>query len=529
MYRLVCISGQSSARSMILKEGDNVIGRLETSDVRIASNGVSKKHAVIVIKGESVYVTDLGSRNGTFVNGVMVKRKDLNVGDKIAVHDHVFQLVKGDIKVAELSNLPGIDFRSKEDDADEYQGSPRMYAPGVKGDIDHFLDTTVMPFFEAVTKKYSVSSIITVVLLSVIIIVTLVVTIPVVQFDRLVLDQETAQRAVYLVSILAEQNKETVSVQSQESPSLKAIEKQPGVVYAWVADASGRVLASSEGGGDQLPGVIMERVKKIMAGEIKDYKSVTKVGADVYPIGSGRYVVTTPIETFSEEKGEKVYVGFAAIEFSTKAVDHALAGAWQRILVGMAIACFIGIMVALFLSKLFTLPFIRIYDEVDLALKGESKRVGFAFGSRQGMDLIELVNILLRKARRASAKSMGGVDSLQESHGADFATIFDSVGRSLKIPFFVLDSSNSIVAANSAFANISAYRVGDWHGVPIVDAIREQKILGVILNLISRFDSMGQDLSEEVLVNDKIHRVSVSGVKSDRGEFSHHCISIEVV
>ena len=145
------------------------------------------------------------------------------------------------------------------------------------------------------------------------------------------------------------------------------------------------------------------------------------------------------------------------------------------------------------------------------------------------MDLVELINILLRKSRRASARSMGGVDSLQESHSGDFSTVFDSVGRALKIPFLVLDNSNSIVSANAAFSNISTYRIGDWHGVPLVDAIREQTILGVILNLISRFDSMGQDLSEEVLVNDKIHRISVSGIKNDRGEFSHHCISIEVV
>ncbi|MEI6079992.1 MAG: FHA domain-containing protein [bacterium] len=529
MYRLVCISGQNAPRSIILKEGDNLVGRLDSSDIRISSNGVSKKHAVIVVKGDTIYVSDLGSRNGTFVNGVMIKRKDLNLGDKIAVHDHVFQLIRGDIKVAELSNLPGMDFKSKDEGLDEYQGSPRMYAPGLKGDVDHFLDTTVMPFFEAITKRYSVSSIITVVLLSIIILVTLIVTIPVVQFDRLVLDQETAQRAVYLASILAQQNKDTVSLQGQESPSVKAVEEQPGVVYAWVSDPTGRVLAASEGGGDQLPGPVMERVRKIISGEVKDYKSMTKVGADVYPIGGGGYIVTAPIKAYSEEKGETTYTGFAAIEFSTQAVKHTLAGAWQRIVVGIAIACFIGLLIALFFSKLFNLPFVRIYDEVDLALKGESKRVSFMFGSKQGMDLIELVNILLRRARRASARSMSGIDSLQESHGADFASIFDSVGRSLKIPFFVLDSSNSIVAANSAFSNISTYRVGDWHGVAVVDAIKEQKILGVILNLISRFDSMGQDLSEEVLVNDKIHRISVSGIKSDRGEFSHHCVSIEVV
>ncbi|MCX6113128.1 MAG: FHA domain-containing protein, partial [Proteobacteria bacterium] len=364
MYRLVCISGQSTARSIILKEGDNVIGRFDNSDVKISSNGVSKKHAAIIVKGETIYITDLGSRNGTFVNGVMVKRKDLNIGDKIAIHDHIFQLVKGDIKIAELSKLPGMEFKSQDDDIDEYQGSPRMYAPGIKGDVDHFLDTTIMPFFEAITKKYSVSSIITAVLVSTIVIITLIITIPIVQFDRLVLDQETAQRAIYLANILAQQNKDTVSLQSQESPSVKAIEDQPGVEYAWVTDATGRVLAASEGAGDQLPGPVMERIKEIIEGKIRDYKSITKVGADVYPIGAGRYIVTSPIKVYSEEKGETAYMGFAAIDFSTKAVKHTLAGAWQRILVGMAIACFIGLLISLFFSKLFNLPFIRIYDEV---------------------------------------------------------------------------------------------------------------------------------------------------------------------
>ncbi|MFH1223535.1 MAG: hypothetical protein V1647_04240, partial [Pseudomonadota bacterium] len=66
-------------------------------------------------------------------------------------------------------------------------------------------------------------------------------------------------------------------------------------------------------------------------------------------------------------------------------------------------------------------------------------------------------------------------------------------------------------------------------GIPVVDAVKEQKILGVILNLISRFDTMGQDLSEEVIVSDRVYRISVSGVKNDRGEFVYHCMSVEMV
>lgn len=529
MYRLVCISGQSSVRSAILKEGENSLGRSEVNDIKVISNGVSKRHASIFVKGESIYLTDLGSRNGTFVNGVMVKRKDLNVGDKIAIHDHIFQLVKGDIKIAELSQSSALNFKQAKDDDDDYEVAARMYSPGIKGQVDQFLDTTVMPFFETIMKKNSISGIITVVLMASIILMTLIVTLPVVQFDRYILDQETAQRAVYIGNILAQQNKEALSSVSGETASVEVVEDQPGVTYAWVADVSGRILASSKGGGDQLPGVIMGRVKKIMSGETKDYKSITKSGADVYSIGQERYIVTAPIKVHSEEEGQQVIAGFAAIEFSTKAIKHSSSGAWQRIFVGMAIACFIGLILVLFFSKLFHLPFIRIYDEVDLALKGEAKRVGLSYGSKPVMDLVELVNILLRRSRRASAKAMAGVDSLQDSHGADYASVFESVGKSLKIPFFVLDSSNAIVSANAAFSAISSYKVGDWHGVAVVDAIKEQKILGVVLNLVARFDSMGQDLSEEVLFNDKIHRISVSGVKNDRGEYSYHCISVEMV
>lgn len=539
MFRLICISGQSSARSFILKEGDNVIGRLEGVDIRIASNGVSKKHAVINIKGGSVHITDLGSKNGTFVNGVMVKKKEINSGDKIAIHDHVYQLVKGEVKIEELSGFSVPDGPQGEDSEYEYRGKPRLRVPGIKGAIDQFIESTVMPFFEEISKRYSVSSIISVVLLSCIVAITLIVTVPVVQFDSMILDKEAAQRAVYLSNLLAEENKNTVGVQSEEVPSVKAAEDVPGVIWSAVADTSGRILAPADKAGDQLPGVVMDRIKEIMKGTVSLKEDTIKIGAnvykrsaDVYSVGRGEYVVTSPIKIYSEEKGETVITGFATLGFATSGIQNSLAGAWQRILVGMVIACFIGLMISIFFSRLFVLPFIRIYDELDLALKGEAKRVSYSFGTREGMDLIELLNILIRKSRRASAKVVydNAPESLHDMHGSiDNILIFDSVGRALKVPFFVLDTSNTIVSANQAFSGITTYKASDWHGIPIVDAIKEQRILGVILSLIARFDEMGQDLSEEALVNEKVYRIGVSGVKNDRGEFTYHCISVEMV
>ena len=56
-----------------LFEGDNVIGRDAAASIVIDSAGASRRHAVITVHGEQMFVEDLGSKNGTFVDGTRVR------------------------------------------------------------------------------------------------------------------------------------------------------------------------------------------------------------------------------------------------------------------------------------------------------------------------------------------------------------------------------------------------------------------------------------------------------------------------
>ncbi|HXB54494.1 MAG TPA: FHA domain-containing protein [Vicinamibacteria bacterium] len=56
-----------------LREGDHLVGRHPDSVVPIDSSSVSRKHARIGILGRRAILTDLGSRNGTFVSGGRVE------------------------------------------------------------------------------------------------------------------------------------------------------------------------------------------------------------------------------------------------------------------------------------------------------------------------------------------------------------------------------------------------------------------------------------------------------------------------
>ncbi|MGY1750998.1 FhaA domain-containing protein [Modestobacter sp. SYSU DS0511] len=69
----------------VLEQGSNVLGRGTDADVRLPDTGVSRKHADVQLTGNRVAVEDLGSTNGTLVNGRRVTRQELADGDVIRI------------------------------------------------------------------------------------------------------------------------------------------------------------------------------------------------------------------------------------------------------------------------------------------------------------------------------------------------------------------------------------------------------------------------------------------------------------
>ena len=69
----------------VLDQGSNVIGRGTEADIRLPDTGVSRKHVDVQLQGDTVTVEDLGSTNGTLVNGRRVGRQQLADGDVVRI------------------------------------------------------------------------------------------------------------------------------------------------------------------------------------------------------------------------------------------------------------------------------------------------------------------------------------------------------------------------------------------------------------------------------------------------------------
>lgn len=68
-----------------LTTGRNVIGRGTDADIRLPDTGVSRKHVDVVLDSGTAIAEDLGSTNGTLVNGRRITRQPLADGDVIRI------------------------------------------------------------------------------------------------------------------------------------------------------------------------------------------------------------------------------------------------------------------------------------------------------------------------------------------------------------------------------------------------------------------------------------------------------------
>jgi DNA-binding winged helix-turn-helix (wHTH) protein len=92
-----------------LKQGANLIGRTADADICIDRTAVSRAHARIVVTGTTATIEDLGSKNGTYLNGARLEQPAvLTNGDDIWIGRSVARLrfvVEGEPTQTEHSEL----------------------------------------------------------------------------------------------------------------------------------------------------------------------------------------------------------------------------------------------------------------------------------------------------------------------------------------------------------------------------------------------------------------------------------------
>ena len=115
MVELIVRSGKQDGKKIIVRDDEEIVfGRDETCKIRLGSSDVSRRHAALKATPEGVFVRDLGSRNGTFVNDQLIAAEvEMSPGDMLRIGPILLELggAPGDKKTKAArrpSNVPTI-------------------------------------------------------------------------------------------------------------------------------------------------------------------------------------------------------------------------------------------------------------------------------------------------------------------------------------------------------------------------------------------------------------------------------------
>lgn len=104
IFQLTIRSGPTPGKTFLLEKEETFLGRDLTNDIPISDPEVSRRHARLFLRDENVFVEDLGSTNGTFLNGERIASpQQLRKGDEITFGESVVMVYDKLVQAADAT------------------------------------------------------------------------------------------------------------------------------------------------------------------------------------------------------------------------------------------------------------------------------------------------------------------------------------------------------------------------------------------------------------------------------------------
>lgn len=107
-YKLIMTEGPTAGEIYPIEQDEVVLGRESGVDILIDSPGISRRHARIFVENNQYTLEDLGSSNGTFLNGERLRgRLVLKPGDEIRLGRTVALIYEAEQPQVDATMLDG--------------------------------------------------------------------------------------------------------------------------------------------------------------------------------------------------------------------------------------------------------------------------------------------------------------------------------------------------------------------------------------------------------------------------------------
>lgn len=425
-----------------------VIGRAETADFRIASGGISKNHCrVTPIPGSRAEVEDMGSSNGTFINGLLVKKGVLKPGDTLTVAEFVLTLgVEAPRPMAPAST--GFD-----------GGTPAFSVPTetvaepqtIGEKALRWIDVNINPWADELSGRFDMRVLVAAFFMIWSLLIILLTISPFAGRSNTKIREESVQVAKLYARQLVRINQQKIIDQNYRDlvTELDSVKGQtPGIMNAQILDvAKGQIIAPIEQIGRNLPN-----------GEAQI--AATKETEFVQFDSSGTAWVSAPIKVGSSQGDITKAVVF--VEFNAIEGEFTLANLLDAAVTSLLFALIVSGLLFIFLYRWIEGSILTLVARFDEAMKASTTDVTTTVKWPALQQLADL-------ASSALAKASGG----QAAAGAADTQWALACVSTNPLPAAAFDANLVVIAWNEGMEKVIGIRAAMAMGADISGASRD--------------------------------------------------------
>jgi len=471
VYKLVAVGGKLRGKEFILAEGDNSLGRGMDVDHTLSVDGVSKKHMSITVNGETCFIQDLGSSNGTFVNGKLIKKATVKNGDKIAVPNVIFQIVY----VKEKKIIVTKKIAKSEADDESYDLTESM-PTDIFGKLKYTFKHRVMSVIYSFNEQYE-WNVMFGILLFVFIAVNISLTIgPVLYQGKRLLIAEIAARGNQYAKEVSRFNAIALKTGNLDRVNTSFLDNDAeGVVSYELFDLENRIVRPLE----KLNSYVSDTFSIDSLKYFKNYSNLR--GNYTKRLDGGEIGIAKAILTHNIQTGQEEAVGIIAIRFKPEslAVDDALSSI--AYLESLVITSIVGLFFFGIIYYMTTKPIGEMRIQIEEVLRGKRKELESKQAFAEFSPLRSTINSILQR-----------IQELQSEDGGEFAEIEDDASyirtlyefmQGAQGPCVILNSEKNIEHINPEGEDLTGMRESSASGTSLLDSARDQGFAATVIEL----------------------------------------------
>jgi hypothetical protein len=514
--KMVVIAGPNRGATYFLDEGETTVGRGTEANIMLASRQVSKKHFSIAVGNGKAELKDLGSSNGTFINGVLTKKKILNNHDKISVGPFVIEVLVPEVRMVSgpgmaaisgpmgaVPNLEASDGQFKMEDAE-----PKS----IVGKYWKKFDNTFLPVMFDFYEKWDYPTLIAMMFAVYVILSLGFAVYPVLQHSREEVMREAEHQAMYIAEQVGYLNRQAIMENREGGLITDFAEKESHVTEVRVTNMEGRILAPGDKLNESYNNPIYLKYKNALEKNPKNW-GVTKTVRD----DDGEQIYAfSPVMVLSKTKGIPVPGAISTVIYSTSSLALDPGTVSSVYLEALFWSAIVGVVFLYLLYKVTHKPLEKLSEDMDKILKGDGDSVEKKYKNDVVDNLIDNVNAALGRIPKAD-----GTKKEEEQAGDTEGVIINNMMRSIeylamnaKHPMLMVDTEGRVSQVTGSFEELTGIRGA--HGEMLESVSRDESFPALIKEMMNKSaDAGAEGVHEDYEFNagtHKIHGYAVSGL-----------------